>query len=176
MQHGEAAFYDFVAQQLEPALGRPLPQMEVRCKNLSIVAKVPVVKQSSSSATSELPSVYNSLKHVVRKLTATKRVTERHVLNRVDAVFEPGTITLVLGQPGSGKTSLMKVLSGQFPMQKNVTVDGDISYNGRTWQELLPKLPQLAAYVPQTDKHFPALSVQETLEFAHACCPEEVAS
>ncbi|KAE8953862.1 hypothetical protein PF005_g32891 [Phytophthora fragariae] len=70
----------------------------------------------------------------------------------------------------------MKVLSGQFPMQKNVTVDGDISYNGRTWQELLPKLPQLAAYVPQTDKHFPALSVQETLEFAHACCPEEVAS
>ncbi|KAE9059494.1 hypothetical protein PF005_g30950, partial [Phytophthora fragariae] len=64
MQHGEAAFYDFVAQQLEPALGRSLPQMEVRCKNLSIVAKVPVVKHSSSSATSELPSVYNSLKHV----------------------------------------------------------------------------------------------------------------
>ncbi|KAE9030309.1 hypothetical protein PR003_g10165 [Phytophthora rubi] len=176
MQHGEAAFYDFVAQQLEPALGRSLPQMEVRCKNLSIVAKVPVVKQPSSSATSELPSVYNSLKHVVRKLTATKRVTERRVLNRVDAVFEPGTITLVLGQPGSGKTSLMKVLSGQFPLQKNVTVDGGISYNGRTWKELLPKLPQLAAYVPQTDKHFPALSVQETLEFAHACCPEEVAS
>eukprot|EP00644_Phytophthora_capsici_P012746 jgi/Phyca11/577680/estExt2_Genewise1.C_PHYCAscaffold_2320005 len=176
MEHGEAAFYDFVSQQLEPALGRALPQMEVRCKELSLVAEVSVVEQKSSAATSELPSVYNSLKHIVRKLTATRHVTQRHVLNRVDAVFEPGTITLVLGQPGSGKTSLMKILSGQFPMEKNISVKGEISYNGRTWKELLPKLPQLAAYVPQTDKHFPALSVQETLEFAHACCPEEVAS
>ncbi|GMF47810.1 unnamed protein product [Phytophthora fragariaefolia] len=176
MKHGEAAFYDFVAQQLEPALGCTLPRMEVRCKNLSVTAEVAVVEQKASGDTSELPSVYNSLKHIVRKVTATRHTTQRHVLHRVDAVFGPGTITLVLGQPGSGKTSLMKVLSGQFPMEKNITVDGDISYNGRAWKELLPKLPQLAAYVPQTDKHFPALSVQETLEFAHACCPEEVAS
>uniref|UniRef100_H3GXR5 ABC transporter domain-containing protein n=1 Tax=Phytophthora ramorum TaxID=164328 RepID=H3GXR5_PHYRM len=154
MAQGEAAFHDFVAQQLEPALGRQLPQMEVRCKNLSVIAEVPVVKQSSSTTTSELPSVYNSLKHVWTPC-----------LNRAPS-----------GQPGSGKTSLMKVLSGQFPMEKNITVQGDILYNGRSWTELLPKLPQLAAYVPQTDKHFPALSVQETLEFAHACCTEEVAS
>ncbi|ETK90757.1 hypothetical protein L915_05525 [Phytophthora nicotianae] len=176
MEQGEAAFYDFVAQQLEPALGHTLPQMEVRCKDLSVVAEVSVVEQKSSTATSELPSIYNSLKHIVRKLTATKHVTQRHVINQVDAVFEPGTITLVLGQPGSGKTSLMKILSGQFPMEKNITLDGGISYNGQTWKELLPKLPQLAAYVLQSDKHFPALTVQETLEFAHACCPEEVAS
>ncbi|OWY98454.1 Pleiotropic drug resistance protein transporter [Phytophthora megakarya] len=176
MEHGEAAFYDFVAQQLEPAIGHSLPQMEIRCKNLSVVAEVSVVEHKSSAATSELPSVYNSLKHIVRNLTTTRHVTQRHILNRIDAVFEPGTITLVLGQPGSGKTSLMKVLSGQFPMEKNITVEGDVAYNGCKWEELLPKLPQLAAYVPQTDKHFPALSVQETLEFAHACCVEEVAS
>ncbi|GMF18776.1 unnamed protein product [Phytophthora fragariaefolia] len=176
MAQGGAAFHDFVVQRLELALGRPLPQMEVRCKNMSIVAKVPVVKQTSSTATSELPSVYNSVKHVVRKLTASRHFTQRQILNRVDAVFEPGTVTLFLGQPGSGKSSLMKALSGQFPMTKSVAVDGDITYNGRSWKELLPKLPQLAAYVPQTDSHFPSLSVQETLESAHACCTEEVAS
>jgi len=176
MAQGEAAFYDFVAQQLEPALGHALPQMEVRCRNLSVVATVPVVRRSSNTRTSELPSVYNSLKHAARKLTATRHVTQRHLLKQVDAVFKPGTITLVLGQPGSGKTSLMKVLSGQFPMGNNISVEGDVTYNGLTWQELLSKLPQLVAYVPQTDKHFPALSVQETLEFAHACCTEEVAS
>ncbi|POM72073.1 Pleiotropic drug resistance protein ABC Superfamily, partial [Phytophthora palmivora] len=126
MEHGEAAFYDFVAHQLEPAMGHALPQMEVRCKDLSVIAEVSVVEQKSSATASELPSVYNSLKHVVRKLTATRQVTQRHVLNRIDAVFEPGTITLVLGQPGSGKSSLMKVLSGQFPMEKNITVEGDI--------------------------------------------------
>ncbi|KAK1936672.1 Pleiotropic drug resistance protein 3 [Phytophthora citrophthora] len=176
MAKGEAVFYDFVANQLEPALGRELPQMEVRCKDLTLVAQVPVVHQEAQGSTTSLPSVYNSVKHFVQNFTASRRVAQRHVLNRVDAVFKPGTITLVLGQPGSGKTSLMKILSGQFPIEKNISVEGDISYNGRTWKELLPKLPQLAAYVPQTDKHFPALSVQETLEFAHACCPEEVAS
>ncbi|KAL3659640.1 hypothetical protein V7S43_015315 [Phytophthora oleae] len=51
--------------------------------------------------------------------------------HRVETTFEPGTITLVLGQPSSGKTSLMNVLSGQFPMEKNITVEGDILYNGR---------------------------------------------
>ncbi|KAG6599673.1 pleiotropic drug resistance protein ABC superfamily [Phytophthora cinnamomi] len=173
MAEGEAAFHEFVAQQLEPALGRTLPQMEVRCKGLSLVVEVPVSHQSTAP---ELPSIYNSMKHFVRKLTATKRVIEKQVLNGVDAVFEPGTITLVLGQPGSGKTSLMKVLSGQYPIEKNVKVTGGISYNGQLWEDLLPRLPQLAAYVPQTDKHFPSLSVQETLEFAHTCCAEELAS
>ncbi|KAG2502401.1 hypothetical protein JM18_009739, partial [Phytophthora kernoviae] len=150
--------------------------MEVRCKDLSVIAEVAVIQQTSTATTFELPSVYNTVKHTVRKLTTSRHVTQRHVLHRVDAVFKPGTTTLVLGQPGSGKTSLMKVLSGQFPMEKDITVEGDISYNGRSWEELLQKLPQLVAYVPQTDKHFPSLSVQETLEFAHACCPEEVAS
>ncbi|KAG7376667.1 hypothetical protein PHYPSEUDO_012937 [Phytophthora pseudosyringae] len=172
MAKGETAFHDFVAQQLEPALGRALPQMEVRCKDLSLIADVPVVRDSTAG----LPSVYSSVQHVLQTVTASRHVAQKRILNRVDAVFEPGSITLVLGQPGSGKTSLMKVLGGQFPMEKSVTLEGDISYNGRAWKELLPKLPQLAAYVPQIDNHFPSLSVQETLEFAHACCEEEAAS
>ncbi|OWZ08658.1 ABC transporter, partial [Phytophthora megakarya] len=150
--------------------------MEVRCKNLSVVAEVPLAKKPSSTNLSELPSVYNSVKHFVQSFTASIQVTQKHILHRVNAVFEPGTITLVLGQPGSGKTTLMKVLSGQLPKEKNITMEGDISYNGLPWKDLLSKLPQLAAYVPQSDKHFPSLSVQETLDFAHAFCEEEVAS
>uniref|UniRef100_M4BPN9 ABC transporter domain-containing protein n=1 Tax=Hyaloperonospora arabidopsidis (strain Emoy2) TaxID=559515 RepID=M4BPN9_HYAAE len=174
MAQGEAAFYNLIAEQLEPAFGHELPQMEIRCKNLSVVADVSVIERKSRTSHAELPSIYNSIKHMLQKLTASRHVTKRLVLDRVDAVFEPGTITLLLGQPGSGKTSLMKVLSGQFPIENNITLEGDVLYNGRAMNELLPKLPQLVAYVPQTDEHFPALSVEETLEFAHACCKEEV--
>ncbi|RLN14512.1 hypothetical protein BBJ28_00013491, partial [Nothophytophthora sp. Chile5] len=95
MAQGPAAFHNFVAQQLEPALGRTLPQLEVRCKDLSVIAEVSVVQQASSATTSELPTIFNSVKHTVRKLTASRHVTQRHILNRVNAVFEPGTITLV---------------------------------------------------------------------------------
>ncbi|KAE9034245.1 Pleiotropic drug resistance protein 1 [Phytophthora rubi] len=174
MAQGPAAFHDFVAKKVELALGRSLPQMEVRCKEVSLIAEVSVV-QRSASVKAELPTIYNSVKHVVQKLTASRNVTKQHILNRVSAVFEPGTITLLLGQPGSGKSSLLRLLSGQFPMETNISVEGEVTYNGRPQQDLLPRLPQLAAYVPQHDKHFAALSVKETLEFAHTCCPEEFA-
>jgi ABC-type multidrug transport system ATPase subunit/ABC-type multidrug transport system permease subunit len=173
MAQGPAVFHDFVAKTIEPALGHSLPQMEVRCKEVSLIAEVSVV-QRSANVKSELPTIYNSVKGVVQKLTATRNVTKRHILNRVSAVFEPGTITLLLGQPGSGKSALLKLLSGQFPMEKNISVEGEVTYNGRAQQELLTRLPQLAAYVPQRDKHFAAFSVSETLEFAHDCCPEEL--
>jgi len=100
-------------------------------------------------------------------------VVQKRVLNRVNAVFEPGTLTLVLGQPGSGVSTLLKVLSGQLPMERNVAVEGDVCYNGRSMKELLPVLPQLAAYVPQSDQHFASLTVGETLRFAHACCDDQ---
>ncbi|KAG7386626.1 hypothetical protein PHYPSEUDO_015410 [Phytophthora pseudosyringae] len=173
MAQGPAAFHDFVAKKVEPAMGRSLPQMEVRCKEVSLVAEVSVV-QRSASVKSELPTIYNSVKHVVQRFTANRNVTKRRILNRVSAVFEPGTITLLLGQPGSGKSSLLKLLSGQFPMEKNISVEGEVTYNGWAQQDVLTRLPQLAAYVPQRDKHFAAFSVKETLEFAHTCCPEEL--
>ncbi|POM79610.1 ATP-binding cassette (ABC) Superfamily [Phytophthora palmivora] len=42
-------------------------------------------------------------------------------------------MTLNLGQPGSGKSSLMKVLNGRFPKDKNVTVVG---YNGEQLEDM----------------------------------------
>ncbi|OWZ18228.1 Pleiotropic drug resistance protein transporter, partial [Phytophthora megakarya] len=62
----------------------------------------------------------------------------------------------------------MKVLSGRFPLEKRVTVEGDITYNGVPQQELGSRLPQFVTYVDQHDVHFPTLTVKETLENAHA--------
>ncbi|KAI9993667.1 hypothetical protein PInf_015960 [Phytophthora infestans] len=70
-------------------------------------------------------------------------------------------MTLVLGQPGSGKSSLLKILS--------ISVNGQVTYNGTSQQELCRRLPQLVSFVDQHDKHFPTLTVKETLEFANVC-------
>ncbi|KAG6950035.1 hypothetical protein JG687_00014482 [Phytophthora cactorum] len=83
-------------------------------------------------------------------------------------------MTLVLGQPGSGKSALMQVLSGRFPIAKNMTLSGDITYNGQTQQEIKHQLPQFVSYVTQRDKHFAVLTVRETLEFAHKFCGGEL--
>ncbi|RLN47005.1 hypothetical protein BBJ29_010094, partial [Phytophthora kernoviae] len=117
----------------------------------------------------ELPTLTNVVKTALLQMSAKRHVVKKDILRNVSGVLRPGTMTLVLGQPESGKSSLLKVLSGRFPATKNVTVEGEVTYNGATQNELCSRLPQLVSYVDQHDKHFPTLTVKETLEFANAC-------
>ncbi|KAL4167777.1 hypothetical protein KRP22_013261 [Phytophthora ramorum] len=168
MARGPQALHNHVASRMEKALGRALPQMEVRFKDVSISADITV--KDETDVQTELPTLTNELMKSFRGLGAKKHTVKKQILKNVSGVFKPGTITLVLGQPGSGKSSLMKLLSGRFPDSKNLTKEGEVTYNGAPANELLRRLPQFVSYVTQRDKHYPSLSVKETLEFAHACC------
>ncbi|ETO69418.1 hypothetical protein F444_13983 [Phytophthora nicotianae P1976] len=140
-------------------------QVEIRFKNLTLGVDMVEVDVDENA---ELPTITNYVKHRYGGCCSKKTTARREILKNISGVFKPGTMTLVLGQPGSGKSALMKVLSGRFPMAKNVVLQGDITYNGTPREDVLNRLPQLVSYVGQTDQHFPTLSVRETLEFAHA--------
>ncbi|TMW67916.1 hypothetical protein Poli38472_007588 [Pythium oligandrum] len=165
MAHGPEALHAHVSNQLETALGRAMHQMEVRFHDISVSADV--VMASSKSTTNELPTIANSVRKSVGGIFAKKHKITKHILKNVSGVFKPGTMTLVLGQPGSGKSSLMKILSGRFPMSGHVQLSGDVTYNGATTDEMRKRLPQFVSYVTQRDTHFPTLTVKETLELAH---------
>ncbi|RAW37521.1 ABC transporter G family member 29 [Phytophthora cactorum] len=165
LANGVQAFNDHLTTKIQAGLGRSLPQMEVRVKNLSVSADVVVGRHEDGR---ELPTLTHTIKTAALKLSTSKHVVHKTILRNFSGVFEPGTITLVLGQPSSGKSSLMKVLSGRFPEEKRVAVEGEITYNGVPHNELGSRLPQFVSYVDQHDVHFPTLTVKETLEFAHA--------
>ncbi|TMW67914.1 hypothetical protein Poli38472_007586 [Pythium oligandrum] len=165
MAHGPEALHAHVSNQLETALGRAMHQMEVRFHDISVSADV--VMASSKSTTNELPTIANSVRKSVGGIFAKKHKITKHILKNVSGVFKPGTMTLILGQPGSGKSSLMKILSGRFPMSGHVQLSGDVTYNGATTDEMRKRLPQFVSYVTQRDTHFPTLTVKETLQFAH---------
>ncbi|KAG2502646.1 hypothetical protein JM18_009778, partial [Phytophthora kernoviae] len=141
--------------------------MEVRFKTLSISADVAVKDEDGTNM--ELPTLTNEVIKMTRGVIAKKRTVKKEILKRISGVFKPGTITLVLGQPGSGKSSLMKLLSGRFPEGENVKIEGEVTYNGTSRANLRTLLPQFASYVAQRDHHNPLLTAKETLEFAHAC-------
>lgn len=61
----------------------------------------------------------------------------------------------------------MKIISERFPMEKNINVDGSITYNGEPQANLLKRSAQFVAHTTQDDKHHPTLTVREFLEFAH---------
>ncbi|OWZ22999.1 ABC transporter [Phytophthora megakarya] len=166
MARGPLALHEHVASRLETSLGKALPQMEVRFKDISISADI-VVKDASDLEV-QLPTLPNEMMKMIHGLVAKRHTVTKRVLKGVSGVLKPGTITLVLGQPGSGKSSLMKLLSGRFPKDKNVSIEGEVTYNGTPAEKLHKRLPQLVSYVPQRDKHYPELTVKETLDFAHA--------
>uniref|UniRef100_K3WE63 ABC transporter family G domain-containing protein n=1 Tax=Globisporangium ultimum (strain ATCC 200006 / CBS 805.95 / DAOM BR144) TaxID=431595 RepID=K3WE63_GLOUD len=65
----------------------------------------------------------------------------------------------------------MKILSGRSPVKSsNIKVDGDIFYNDTFCDLIRKRLPQFVSYVTQQDVHHPSLTVEETMEFAYACC------
>ncbi|KAG2885028.1 Pleiotropic drug resistance protein 1 [Phytophthora cactorum] len=153
MAGGSLALHDHVASRLERSLGK---------------------RTSHKWSKSELPTLFNVTKTGLLKMFSKKSMVDKQILRPVSGVLKPSTMTLVLGQPGSGKSSLMKLLSGRFPASKNVKVEGEVTYNGIPQETIRKRLPQFVSYVPQHDKHLPTLSVKETLEFAHACSGAEL--
>lgn len=171
MKQGAEVLHDQISAKLETAIGHALPQMEVRFKNLSITAEVLVSNEKSEEI---LPTLTNDVLKAFSVFSRKKHKETKHILKNVNGVFKPGTMTLVLGQPGSGKSSLMKILSNRFPESKATKVEGEILYNGADRAEVSRRVPQFVSYVTQRDYHFPTLTVKETLEFAHECCGGEL--
>lgn len=85
------------------------------------------------------------------------------ILQNVSGAFRPGTITLLVGPPGGGKSLLMKALCGAAP----VATTGSITYNGHELKEF--NVVRTAQYVAQQNLHNPALTVKETLMFSAMC-------
>ncbi|KAK1931885.1 Pleiotropic drug resistance protein 3 [Phytophthora citrophthora] len=177
---GPHAFHRSIANKFSLAAAQSLPRLEIRLRDVSLSVETPVVHKNGSGA--ELPTLPRVLHQAVSKSLSscvpscfkgedtTSSAANRYILRDITGVFKPGTMTLVLGQPGSGKSSLLQLLSSRFPLESTgITVDGDITYNDESCEALAQRLPQFAAYVPQQDLHLPTLTVRETHEFAHTC-------
>ncbi|KAL8061438.1 hypothetical protein ABFX02_02G086500 [Erythranthe guttata] len=144
-------------------VGVKLPTIEVRYKNLCVDAECEVVYGKP------LPTLWNSLKSLLSDMTRLPGLPsqEAHVdiIKDVSGIIKPGRMTLLLGPPGCGKTTLLKALSGS--LDKSLQVTGEISYNGYKLDEFVPQ--KTSAYISQYDLHIPEMTVRETLDFSSRC-------
>ncbi|KAH9733937.1 ABC transporter G family member 37 [Citrus sinensis] len=144
-------------------VGVKLPTIEVRYKNLWVEAKCEVVHGKP------LPTLWNSFKgmiSVLPKLSGYKSLEAKiNILNRVSGILKPGRMTLLLGPPGCGKSSLLKALSGNLDPSLKVT--GEVSYNGYKLEEFVPQ--KTSAYISQNDLHIAEMTVRETVDFSARC-------
>eukprot|EP00667_Euglena_gracilis_P016494 EG_transcript_17248 len=102
-----------------------------------------------------------------------RRLVTRPVLGGVSGSFRPGTMTLILGPPQSGKSSLLQALTGRLATGRHCTFTGSVRYAGRDLRRHQPdgevQLDKLVGFIPQLDVHIPTLTVRETMRFAHRC-------
>ncbi|CCM02003.1 uncharacterized protein FIBRA_04077 [Fibroporia radiculosa] len=88
----------------------------------------------------------------------------RDILSGFEGCVKPGEMLLVLGRPGAGCTTLLKVLANQ--RSDYHAVHGDVLYDSFTPEEIAKQYRGDIQYCPEDDVHFATLTVRETLDFA----------
>ncbi|KDN40770.1 hypothetical protein RSAG8_07945, partial [Rhizoctonia solani AG-8 WAC10335] len=88
----------------------------------------------------------------------------KDILTGFTGTVKSGEMLLVLGSPGSGCSTLLKVLANQ--QQGYHEVLGDVSYDGMKPEHLAKHYRGDVGYSPEDDTHFPSLSVKNTLTVA----------
>ncbi|KAF7554878.1 hypothetical protein G7Z17_g2591 [Cylindrodendrum hubeiense] len=89
------------------------------------------------------------------------------ILHKSDGILKSGELLIVLGRPGSGCSTLLKTMTGQLS-GLNLSDESLIHYNGIPQKEMMKEFKGEATYNQEVDKHFPQLTVGQTLEFAAA--------
>ncbi|KAG5096670.1 hypothetical protein JHK82_046524 [Glycine max] len=144
-------------------VGINLPTVELRYQNLCVEAECKIVQGKP------IPTLWNTLKEWIfdtTKLPVLKSQNSKiSIIKSANGIIKPGRMTLLLGPPASGKTTLLLALAGK--LGHSLKVQGEISYNGHMLEEFIPQ--KSSAYVSQYDLHIPEMTVRETLDFSARC-------
>lgn len=87
------------------------------------------------------------------------------ILHDFDGLISSGEMLLVLGNPGSGCTTLLKSLAGQT-YDLCVNPQSILNYQGLSSKQMFAEFRGKGTYQAEFDIHFPTLTMRETLEFA----------
>lgn len=96
-----------------------------------------------------------------------KRMPQKQILHGFDGVLKSGELLIVLGRPGSGCSTFLKSLAGELHGLK-IEKDSNVQYNGIPMETMHREFKGEVLYNQEVDRHFPHLTVGQTLEFAAA--------
>ncbi|KAK2077910.1 hypothetical protein QBZ16_003778 [Prototheca wickerhamii] len=145
--------------------GISVPKVTVRYRDLSVIT---TIKIGSTS----VPTLINVAKHMVEpvlKLVGKAKKKDSYpIIDSVSGVLRPGVLTLLLGPPGSGKSTMLKTLAGYNRREPGITVKAaELTYNGKQFHEF--RVERSSAYISQVDIHYGELTVRETFDFSARC-------
>ncbi|KAF7594206.1 hypothetical protein BBP40_009910 [Aspergillus hancockii] len=117
------------------------------------------IQPSNSEVLLALPRMIKSLLTQGRS-----KAPLRTIIDGFTGCVRPGEMLLVLGRPGSGCSTFLKMIGNQ--RQGYETIEGGVRYGGTDSQTMADKYRSEVLYNPEDDLHYPTLSVRDTLLFA----------
>ena len=155
--------FDF-ANQLRTALDR-MDEEGIKKRELG-VGFVDLTVRGLGAAAKYQDTVLTMLspKAILQKVNEKRHPPVKDILNSFTGVVRSGEMLLVLGSPGSGCSTFLKVLANQ--RQGYHEVVGEVSYDGMEPAHLAKHYRGDVGYSPEDDTHFPSLTVKDTLTVA----------
>ncbi|XP_012467719.2 pleiotropic drug resistance protein 1 [Gossypium raimondii] len=144
-------------------VGIEVPTIEVRFQHLNIDAQAYVGSNALPTIINFVTNIFESL--LVEMGILSSRKKKLTILKDVSGIIKPGRMTLLLGPPSSGKTTLLLALAGK--LDTALKCSGTVTYNGHEMNEFVPQ--RTAAYISQYDLHIGEMTVRETLAFSARC-------
>ncbi|TYI89718.1 hypothetical protein E1A91_D03G074600v1 [Gossypium mustelinum] len=144
-------------------VGLDMPTIEVRFEHLNVEAEAYVGSRA-------LPTIFNFSANILEGLLSYLHILPNRkkplpILNDISGIIRPRRMTLLLGPPSSGKTTLLLSLAGK--LGKDLKFAGRVTYNGHGMKEFVPQ--RTSAYISQYDVHIGEMTVRETLAFSARC-------
>lgn len=93
-----------------------------------------------------------------------KKQALRTIIDDFTGCVRPGEMMLVLGQPGSGCSTLLKALGNQRAGYESI--EGEVTYGGTDAERMAKNYRSEVLYNPEDDLHYASLTVRDTLNFA----------
>ncbi|KAL8260853.1 hypothetical protein R6Q59_024902 [Mikania micrantha] len=144
-------------------VGIDLPTTEVRYEHLTVEADVNTGSRALPSFINFHIDIFEGFLNMLNLLPNSKRHIT--ILDDISGIIKPKRMTLLLGPPSSGKTSLLLALAGK--LAKELKCSGKVTYNGHELHEFVPE--RTSAYISQNDVHIGEMTVRETLAFSARC-------
>ncbi|KAJ5757976.1 P-loop containing nucleoside triphosphate hydrolase protein [Penicillium nucicola] len=108
--------------------------------------------------------IYTPVSMIFHVLGRQSNATSTVIIDDITGVIFPGETMLVLGRPGSGCTTTLKVIANDRESFKEV--GGKLQYATIPAAQMTGSLKSEVVYNSEDDIHFPTLSVHDTLDFA----------
>jgi ATP-binding cassette subfamily G (WHITE) protein 2 (SNQ2) len=159
-------------KRMEKIFGRARQKQseEERTRHLGVIFKNVTVKGQAlgDAIQPTLGDVFLGFPRALRDLLARGAAeaspSTKTILNKFTGCIRPGEMLLVLGRPGSGVSTFLKVIGNQRNGFERV--DGKVSYGGESAETMASRFRSEIMYNPEADLHYATLKVKDTLQFA----------